>query len=133
MTGWRLQSLRFVVVGLASNLLLFLLYLLVTTLGIGPKIAMTLLFALGTMQTFIFNKRWTFAHRGFLQASFLKYVAIYSFAYLLNLTALLVLVDNLGYPHQVVQGIMILSIAMMLFLLQKYWVFRAPAPAMTQG
>jgi len=132
MTGWRLQSLRFVLVGLASNLLLFLLYLLLITLGSGPKIAMTLLFVLGTMQTFIFNKSWTFAHRGFLQASFLKYVAIYSFAYLLNLTALLVLVDGFGYPHQCVQGGMILALALMLFLLQKFWVFRMPATAATR-
>jgi hypothetical protein len=59
----------------------------------------------------------------------LKYILIYSLAYLLNLTALLVSVDNLGYPHQVVQGVMILSIALMLFLLQKFWVFRASTTA----
>lgn len=133
MTRWRLQSVRFVVVGLASNLVLFLLYLLLTTLGSSPKLAMTSLFALGTMQTFIFNKRWTFSHRGFLHISFYRYVAVYSFAYLLNLTALLVLVDNLGYPHQVIQGVMIISLALMLFLLQKFWVFRLPASAMKRG
>jgi putative flippase GtrA len=133
MTQWHLQSIRFMTVGLASNLVLFVLYLLLTTLGVSPKLAMTILFAMGAMQTFIFNKRWTFAHRGLIQASFSKYVAVYSFAYLLNLTALLVLVDNLGYPHQVVQGVMILSIALMLFVLQKFWVFRAPGTVPTRS
>ena len=123
MTNWRLQGLRFVVVGLVSNAVLYLLYLALTTTGIGHKTAMTLLFALGTLQTFVFNKHWTFEHQGYLQATFSKYVAVYSFAYLLNLMALLILVDNFGYPHQVVQGLMIVCIALILFLFQKYWVF----------
>ncbi|NCC30514.1 MAG: GtrA family protein [Chloroflexia bacterium] len=123
------QAIRFGVVGLVSNILLYLLYLMLTATGVGHKSAMSLLFAVGTVQTFIFNKNWTFAHCGFLQASFFRYVAAYSLAYLLNLTALLILVDNLGYPHQAVQGVMILILALMLFLLQKYWVFRVPTPA----
>lgn len=129
MTGWRLQGLRFVMVGLASNLMLYILYLLLTTLGIGPKLAMSLLFAVGTFQTFFFNKRWTFAHEGRLQTSFFKYVAVYGGAYLLNLTALMVFVDHFSLPHQVIQGVMILALALMLFLLQRYWVFRVPATA----
>lgn len=133
MTQWHLQGIRFIMVGLASNLVLFVLYLLLTAFGMSPKLAMTVLYAMGAMQTFIFNKRWTFAHRGLSQASCLKYVAVSIFAYLLNLTALLVLVDDLGYPHQVVQAVMIICIALMLFLLQKFWVFRAPTTAPTRA
>ena len=127
------QAVRFGIVGLASNLILYILYLALTSIGVGHKGAMTLLFALGVLQTFAFNKSLTFGHQGLVRASLLKYVLIYSFAYFLNLTALLVLVDNLGYPHQIVQGVMILSLALMLFLLQKFWVFRSPAVAATQA
>lgn len=129
MTGWWLQGLRFVAIGLASNAILYLLYLLLTWGGLGHKTAMTLLFAVGTLQTFVFNKRWTFAHQGLIPVSLLRYVAIYSLAYLLNLAALLFFVDYLGLPHQIVQGVMILMLAAMLFLLQKFWVFRTPSPA----
>jgi hypothetical protein len=38
---------------------------------------------------------------------------------------LYVLVDRHGYPHQLIQGAMIVLLAMMLFLAQKFWVFRA--------
>jgi putative flippase GtrA len=127
MTTWHLQGLRFMVVGLGSNVVLYLLYLFLTTAGLGHKTAMTLLFVVGTLQTFLFNKRWTFAHQGFLQASFVKYVGAYSAAYLWNLAALFVLVDRLGLPHQFVQGAMILVVALVLFLAQRYWVFRTPA------
>ncbi len=122
------QALRFLMVGLASNTLLYVLYLMLTFAGVGYKFAMTLLFAAGAVQTFMFNKQWTFSHRGFFQVTFYKYVAVYSLAYLLNLMVLLILVDKLRYPHQAVQAMTIIILALMLFLLQKYWVFRAPTP-----
>ena len=65
MSNWRLQGLRFGIVGLVSNAVLYLLYLLLTTVGVGHKTAMTLLFAVGTLQTFVVNKRWTLAIEGF--------------------------------------------------------------------
>lgn len=128
-----LQVVRFGILGVISNLLLYLLYLVLTGTWMGHKSAMTLLFALGVIQTFAFNKRWTFGHEGFFGTSFSKYVIIYSIAYVLNLGALFFLVDKLGYSHQVVQGVMILSLALILFLLQKFWVFRSPAVAATRA
>lgn len=133
MTVWTLQGIRFVIVGLVSNIVLFVCYLLLTAVGLAPKLAMTAMFALGTMQTFFANKLWTFGHQGLLQASFFKYVAVYVLAYLLNLAALMVLVDSAGYPHQIVQGMMILILAVMIFLLQKFWVFRTPQGATSSG
>jgi putative flippase GtrA len=119
------QLLRFGAVGLASNALLYLLYLGMTSLGIGHKLAMTLAYCLGVAQTFLLNRRWTFAHGGPAGVPFARYVATYVAGYLLNLGALLVLVDAAGYPHQVVQGVLIVLIAVLTFLAQKFWVFRA--------
>ncbi len=124
MSTWRIQGLRFIIVGVASNLVLYLFYLTLTTLGLGYKTAMTLLYAVGVLQTFFFNKRWTFEHDGATHAALLRYIVAYAFGYLLNLLVLLVLVDRLGLPHQWVQGVMIITLAAMLFLLQRYWIFR---------
>ena len=118
------QFLRYGVVGLGSNLLLYLAYLMLTYLGMGHKTAMSLLYAVGVMQTFIFNRKWSFGHQGGLHGAFARYVTSYAFGYLLNLTVLWLAVDHLGLPHQIVQGVMILTLAVMLFLLQKHWVFR---------
>jgi putative flippase GtrA len=49
------------------------------------------------------------------------------FGYALNLFALLLLVDYLGWSHEWVQGAMIVFVAVILFLLQRFWVFR-PLP-----
>lgn len=125
MSSWRLQSTRFVIVGLASNFVLYLFYLLITTFGLGYKIAMTLVYVVGTLQTFALNAHWTFERRG-TRTSLVKYGLAYGACYLINLSALMLLVDRMGLPHQIVQGAMILVIAVIMFLLQKFWVFNSP-------
>jgi putative flippase GtrA len=119
------QLLRYALVGLTSNLLCYLVYLALTGLGMNPKLAMSLLFGVGVLQTFVFNRRWTFEHGGTQRTAFYRYCVAYGFGYLFNLSMLYLLVDWLGYPHQVIQGLMILTLAVMLFLTQKFWVFRA--------
>lgn len=121
------ELLRFGVVGVVSNLIVFVLYLMLSGAGMGPKVAMTVTYFLGVVQTFVLNKRWTFSHHGHLSATFVRYVGLYATGYLINFGALLVLVDNLGYQHEWVQGIMIWIIAVLLFVAQKLWVFRVRA------
>jgi putative flippase GtrA len=118
-----IQVIRYAVVGIASNLTFYRLYLAITAFGVGPKSSMTGLHLLGMQQTFIFSKRWTFLHDAAHQGPFTRYLLAYTFGYLLNFAALLVLIDWAHWPHQVVQGMMIFILAAMLFLLQKYWVF----------
>jgi putative flippase GtrA len=117
------QFIRYATVGLVSNGLLFAAYILLTTVAMGPKLAMSLLYVTGVIQTFYFNKIWSFRHCGTHAPAFIRYCASYAFGYGINLTALWVLVDHLDYPHQVVQGVMIMVLAIILFLLQKFWVF----------
>lgn len=121
------QLLRYGIVGVLSNAVGYLLYLGITAAGMEHKLAMTLLYAVGVAQTFLFNKHWSFKHRGTHGPALVRYCASYALGYLINLVALLVLVDRLGYPHQIVQGVVILSLAVLLFLLQKFWVFRPTA------
>ncbi len=119
----RKQLFRYAVVGIASNVGVYLLYLLATSLGLEPKVAMTLLFGIGVLQTFLFNRKWTFGHQGAHGLVFVRYCLSYGTGYLVNLLALILLVDLAGIPHQLVQGFMILVVAALLFLAQKYWVF----------
>lgn len=121
------QALRYGIVGLLSNAIGYCLYLLLTGAGMGHKSAMTLLFVVGTLQTFIFNKKWSFKYQQEDRSVMLRYIATYSLGYLVNLAALVVLVDRAGFPHAVVQAAMIFIIALLVFVLQKFWVFPARA------
>lgn len=119
------QFARYAAIGIASNALSYVLYLALTQLGWGPKLTMSLLYGLAVLQTFAFNKRWTFQHRGLHSVVFARYCMAYGFGYATNLAMLALFVDRLGYPHQAVQAVMIILLAVMLFLLQKHWVFQA--------
>ena len=120
---FRIQLFRYAVVGQLSNVLLYGAYISLTWLRVEPKIAMTLVYAIGVVQTFFLNKHWSFRHRGTHGPAFARYCAAYGFGYAINLLAFVWLVDRLRYPHQVVQAAMIIVVAATLFILQRYWVF----------
>jgi len=117
------QSVRFVVVGLLSNAVLFLLYIFLTWLGLQPSVAVSVVFACGALQTFVFNKSWTFSQRDSDSKHLPRYLTVYAGAYVTNLLALYVLVDRLAYPHQLVQAGAVIVIGVLIFLGQRYWVF----------
>lgn len=118
------QIVRFGIVGLVSNAVLYGLYVLATGAGIQHTIAMTAVFLLGVAQTFVFNKRWSFAYHGSGSRSMLRYLVAYAGAYVINLSAMLLLVDVEGFPHRIVQAVMVVVVAIFLFLVQRLWVFR---------
>jgi putative flippase GtrA len=118
---------RYAIVGLVSNAVLFVLYLLVTKLGMGHKSAATLAYGIGVVQTFAFNKSWSFRDRGATGPAFFRYTAVYVFGYLFNMLVLVVLVDHLGFRHELIQGATILILAVMIYAMQKFWVFRGKA------
>ncbi|RZW20488.1 MAG: GtrA family protein [Desulfobulbaceae bacterium] len=117
------QLLRYVMVGIGSNAILYLAYLLLTGLGLGHKTAMTLLYMVGIFQTFLLNRSWTFAHQGHVRSAFIRYIIIYLLGYLVNFSGLYVFVDVIGFSHQLIQGVMVILVAVLLFVLQKLWVF----------
>lgn len=117
------QLFRYAVVGIGSNVALYLAYLVLTYFGLGHKTAMTLVYAVGILQTFLLNSQWTFGHKGDTRGAFIRYVIVYLLGYLVNLSGLLIFVDVIGFSHQWIQGVMIIIVALMLFVLQKLWVF----------
>ena len=121
--GSATQLLRFVVVGVASNAAGFLLYLLVTHLGVAPKLAMTILYLVGATLGFVGNRSYTFDHSSQLLTTGVRYIMVHCLGYLLNLFIQIVAVDHLGYPHQWAQAAGIFTVALFLFFAFKYFVF----------
>jgi putative flippase GtrA len=117
------QLLRFAAVGVASNVIGYLLYLLVTYLGAAPKLAMTVLYGVGVITGFVGNRRYAFAHQGRLMATGWRYLMAHSAGYLINLAIQIIMVDHLGYPHQLAQALGICVVAVFLFVVFKYFVF----------
>ena len=120
------QLMRYIVVGATSNTLLYLAYIGLTALGLGHKTAMTLLYVTGVLLTFFANRTWSFNHRGSGHSALARYVIAYILGYLFNLTLLWLFVDQLHQPHQIVQAIAIVLVAISLFTMHKFWVFASP-------
>ena len=122
--GFRRQLFRFATVGVISNALLYIAYLLLTLfLGLEHKLAMTLVYVTGVILSFIFNRSWSFGHSGVAHRAFIRYVVANVIGYLLNLTLLVLAVDRLNLPHEGVQAVAIVLVALCTFLLHRYWVF----------
>lgn len=117
------QLVRYGLVGVASNLSGYLVYLLITYWGVEPKKTMTLLYIVGAAIGFIGNRKWAFTHKGSMLKSGIRYFVAHFFGYLINLLILLTFVDRLGYPHQCVQAVAIIIVAGFLFLVFKHFVF----------
>lgn len=118
------QLIRYGIVGVLSNILAYLIYLGITASGIEPKLAMSFVYLLGIIQTFFLNKTWSFHFDGSTAPALIRYIVIYLLGYLINIFALFLLVDKLGFPHQWVMGGLILFMALFFFVGQKYWAFR---------
>jgi putative flippase GtrA len=119
------QLIRYGIVGVLSNLLAYLIYLGLTMVGLEPKLAMSLVYLLGIVQTFFLNKNWSFHFDGAMAPALFRYIIIYLLGYLINILTLLLLVDTLGFPHQWVMAGLIVFMALFFFVGQKFWAFRA--------
>lgn len=123
-TLFRNRFVRFATVGVVSNALLYLFYLLLTfTIGLDYKIAMTVVYILGVMSTFCFNRTWSFNHSGTAHTAFVRYVLAYVIGYILNFLLLWFSVDRLKLPHERAQAAAIIIVAFCMFLLNRNWVF----------
>ena len=128
------QVLRFGVVGITMNALLYLSYLALVVLGLPYQVAMTASYIVGVVLGYTLQRRWTFRHRGPSSTSAVRYLVAYVGGYVLNLLGLYLLVEQAKFGPKVAQGAMILVVAVCLYLAQKSWVFRPlQSPAVGDG
>lgn len=109
-------------VGIANNALLYLAYLLLTLADVNVMIAMTTVFFAGVLFSWSLNARLTFK-RPLTSASAKRMTVAYSLAYALNSMCLWVSHFVLELPHEASQGVIMLLLAIVLFFVQRHWVF----------
>ncbi len=119
---------RYVLIGAITNLMGYSIYLTLTYLWGYPKLTMTVLYFVGALIGFLANRRFTFTHEGHIGAASLRYAVAHGIGYLLNLLLLYLFVDRLSFPHQIVQAVAIVVVAIYLFVILRVFVF-APSLA----
>lgn len=122
-----IESFRFVIVGVINNVVGYILFLfMIYVLGIGHKITVTLLFAIGMIVSFLMNKKWTFKTSGNYSSSLLKFLIVYLLGYSLNIVIVAIFVDRLSYSSGWVQLWANVTLPIYYFLANKYYVYREP-------
>lgn len=130
MTGRRRtlgELVRYGVVGVSVNVVGYLVYLAIARLGVPPTVAMSIVYFVAVCAGFLANRRITFDHRGHLGSAAIRYLWTQLGGYLIDLFLLVVFVDGLGYPHEIVQAVAVFVVAAYLFVMLKVFVFR-PTP-----
>lgn len=121
--GWKTQLVRYVAVGGASNAAAYLCYVALTSFGLWPECAMTIVYLTCALLGFVANRRLTFSHKGNVTNSGMRYVMAQAAGYGLNAFLLFVFANRFGYPHMWVQAAAIVVVAPLLFLAMKFFVF----------
>lgn len=118
-----IQLLYYVIIGLLTNTLGYLLFILLTYLGVGVKITVTCLYLSCALLSYLSNWRITFRKLGTFSATSVRFVAAHLVGYLINLTLLWIFVDNLNFPAYKVQAFAIIFVAGYTFIAFKFFVF----------
>ena len=124
------QFFSYALIGVLTNVLGYATYLILTYLWGAPKLTMTALYFVGASIGFLANRRFTFRHDGGIGVTGARYLLAQVAGYLLNLVLLLLFVDLYDFPHQIVQAIAIVVVAIFLFVVLRIFVF-APSLAVT--
>ena len=122
-----LQLVRFGIIGLLQNGAAYAVYLLFTWIGFDPKLVVGITYPLAMLVSFLGNKKYTFSHKGGTTGAGIRFLIAHAVSYSLNLGMLYLLVDKMGYPHQLVQLAAIFICAAFLFVALKFFVFRSTA------
>lgn len=119
------QVVRYIIVGVASNTIGYLLYLVLTQLGVGHKTAMSCLYFIGVGINFYLNRSWTFRTTQSVRAGLARLLLAIALGYLLNLIWLYTFVDLVGWHHELVQLAAIVVISVYFFMINKHYVHAA--------
>ena len=122
----RASAARFLVVGASNNAAMYGLFVVLSLVGVAAIPAATITYVLGMGVSFFFHRRWTFRHAGNPASAAVRFLVANAIGYGLNVALLWIFVTWLGLPQIPVQLVSVGVVAVLLFLLMRGWVFRAP-------
>lgn len=114
------EFIRFLIVGLLNTLFGYGVFVVVVALGAGIGLALVVSTILGVLFNFQTTRRLVFRSKA---AGLLgRFVAVYGVSLAINYLALRALAQT-GLPAWIAQGILILPLALLTFVLQRQFVF----------
>jgi putative flippase GtrA len=124
--GWFKQIIRFGLVGILNTLVDAAFYFLLSRLGLIPNLVLAkgISYSLGVMNSFCWNKAWTFKSHVESRRVFLPFIASNLLAVGLNVGVMHLALDILSWPES---GALILATATTFiwnFVINKFFIFK---------
>lgn len=118
------QLARYGALGVAINLALYAVYLILTEIGLAPIAAATVCFLLGIPISLTIHRRFTFRTDEISIGRRVLFASGYIMGYFLQIGGLYLLYRIAGLPHQAAQFVAMVIVALFLFCFQKFLVFK---------
>lgn len=116
---------RFALVGLATNGLGFMVYVLLTNHLMTPLVTLSILYPLSIIVSYKSHRRLSFKKPSSGNTRrFSSFAKGQIACYFLNLAVLYIFVELFGFSHLVVQAATVIMIGTLLFLINRIYVFR---------
>jgi putative flippase GtrA len=121
------QWLRFAVVGGSNTLLSWCVFALLESLGVHYLLASALAFMLGAVNSYVLNRRWTFASDGHWVPELARFAVVQGVGLVIDVAALYALVHGAGVPHLLAQALVFPLASVTTFALSRRWAFAGSA------
>jgi putative flippase GtrA len=138
MGGMRLRSVlwqwvRFVAVGVSNTALSWCVYATLEALGVPYLLASAIAFAVGALNSYLLNRRWTFHSRGRPWPEVLRFGVVQCVGLGVDVGLLGFLTQDVGIHHLIAQAIVFPVASAVTFLLSRQWAFRAHPPGVSSA
>lgn len=124
-----MQWLRFAVVGAGNTLLSWCAYALLEWAGVSYLLASGLAFALGALNSYVLNRRWTFRSRGRCGPEALRFGAVQCIGLAVDVLLLDALTRDAGLHHLIGQAVVFPVASGVTFALSRQWAFAGVSSA----
>jgi len=113
---------KFLFVGALNTVFAYSIYALFVSVGLIPNVALTLQYIIGILWNFKTTGSIVFKNRD--NKLIFKFFGAYIITFIINSSILYLLVDVLNLNDYLAQALLVLPMAMVSFVIMKFWVFK---------
>lgn len=123
LAGLMSQPVKFGLVGALNTVVGYMSYLLLLALSSNYVFSLALGHGVAIVNSFIWNKRWTFRSKGETKGEAARFLLVYAFTFVANLLALALMVERLGWDPRYSQALLLIVMPAVAFLAHRWWSF----------
>jgi len=118
------ETIKYIIVGLMNTIIAFLAYYIVFSFTTNYLLALAALYIAGILNSFFWNKYWTFESKGDAKKEFSKFIIVYIITFIINYLLLLVLVGKLNLDKSLAGIVSVIIAIVVSYIGNKLWSFR---------